>query len=83
LRTWAIIRECVRHIAQVAEAGLEPICHSTGKTAISETDSAESGAVGARIDEIVPDLQAILVSWPTLPEAVKAGIVAMIQAAAE
>ena len=31
--------------------------------------------------EIAPDLQAVVTAWPTLPEALKAGIVAMVKAA--
>ena len=30
-----------------------------------------------------PDLRAVAEAWPRLPEAVRAGIVAMVQAAAE
>jgi len=30
-----------------------------------------------------PDLEAVISAWPELPEAVKAGIVAMVRASAE
>jgi len=31
--------------------------------------------------ELAPDLAAVLAAWPELPEAIKAGIVAMVKAA--
>jgi len=44
-------------------------------------DGAESGAVGALSAPIHPDLAAVIEAWPRLPEAVRAGIVAMVKAA--
>ena len=51
----------------------------SGKTRVSETGGAESGAVGAENAPIDPDLQTIIKRWPSLPEAVKADILAMVQ----
>jgi len=43
-------------------------------------DSAAPGAaVGAQNTPIDPDLQAIIERWPELPDAVKAGILAMVR----
>lgn len=42
---------------------------------------AKSGALGAPEAPIDPDLAMIIEAWPTLPESIKAGIVAMIRAA--
>ena len=39
------------------------------------------GALAAEIAPVSPDLADLLTAWPTLPEPVKAGIVAMVKAA--
>ena len=46
----------------------------------AKIDSAEYSAPDDRID---PDLAAVIDAWPSLPEAIKAGIVAMIEATVE
>ena len=61
--------------------GLEPATRSTGNNAIQGRGGAECGAVGAQSALMVPDLQAIIKAWPELPDAVKAGILAMVHAA--
>jgi len=43
--------------------------------------AAESAAFPLSNDPIDPDLQAIIDAWPTLPEAIKVGILAMVKAA--
>jgi len=48
---------------------------------VSIEGGAECGALGAQTGQIDPDLQAIIERWPTLPEPIKAGILAMIRAA--
>jgi hypothetical protein len=45
--------------------------------------SGHSVAVETKPAHIAPDLQAIIDAWPTLPEAIRTGILAMIRAAAE
>ena len=47
-------------------------------TAIPETALANTLARESQID---PDLARLIDAWPTLPEAIRAGIIAMIQAA--
>lgn len=66
---------------QVTPTRLEHPPQNTGKTLISETGGAKSGALSANSDPIDPDLQRLIEAWPTLPAALKAGIVAMIDAA--
>lgn len=66
---------------RVAEEGLEPTSHSTGNTIDPPQGGAKSGALGAQNGPLDPDLAAIVKAWPTLPEPIKAGIVAMIGAA--
>ena len=39
------------------------------------------GALASEIAPVAPDLADLLAAWPTLPEPVKAGIVAMVKAA--
>ncbi len=58
--------------------GSELSQQSPGKSQFSSAGGAKSGAVGALIDT---DLQAVVAAWPALPDAVKAGILAMIRAA--
>lgn len=41
---------------------------------------AESGALGAPSDPLGADLAAVVEAWPTLPEAVRASILAMVRA---
>ncbi len=51
------------------------------KPAISSQCGAESGARDVQDAEIDPRLRAIVDAWPGLPEAIKAGISAMVRAA--
>jgi hypothetical protein len=53
-----------------------------GKTAFSDAMGADAGAVETKIGRFPPDLQALIDAWPALPEARKAGILAMVKAAA-
>jgi hypothetical protein len=61
----------------VAAIGFEHPLDSFGKSTLSAQGGAESGAL-ATID---PDLVFVLDAWPTLPEPIKAGILAMVRAA--
>jgi hypothetical protein len=53
------------------------------KTALSEQRGTESGTVATDPTPIDPDLAKIIDAWPTLPEPIRAGILAMIRAAGE
>ena len=48
---------------------------------LADQDGAKSGALGAQKVDIDADLVAVIDAWPDLPDAVKAGIVAMVGAA--
>ena len=56
---------------------------NAGENAVSDQSSAESDAVGAQMAPIHPELGKVIKAWPTLPEAVRAGIVAMVEAVTE
>lgn len=55
------------------------IAESSGKTADSAQRAAQGAAHSAPID---PGLRAVIDRWPSLPDAIRAGIVAMVKAAA-
>ena len=54
---------------------------SQGERHISEGTGADAGAVETKNAHDDADLQAIMDAWPDLPEAIKAGIMAMVTAA--
>ena len=53
---------------------------NTEKNAHSREGAAQGAAVGAANTPNDPDLRAIIERWADLPDAVKAGIVAMVRA---
>ncbi len=61
-------------------ARLERTEQSQGKTAVLKNGGARGGAVGVENTPLDPDLQAIIDAWQTLPESVKADILAMVEA---
>ena len=61
--------------------GIEPTTHSPENSTNPAPGSAESGALNRTKPNIDPALAAIIDAWPTLPEAIRAGILAMIRAA--
>ena len=65
------------------EVGKDKIrtCHENeGTTRGSVQSGAESGADGARQAQHDPQLATVIAAWHILPDAVKAGIVAMVKA---
>ena len=56
-------------------------CNTNGLRNVRQGGGAGSGAVGAVTGENTPDLHRVIDAWPTLPGAVKVGIVAMVEAA--
>jgi len=54
---------------------------NAGKTWVSDQSGAECGALGAQNALIDPDLAMVVKRWAGLPEAVRADILAMVQAA--
>jgi hypothetical protein len=52
-----------------------------GKTAVPADAGADAGAVETKTTHFPPDLQALIDAWPALPDAIRAGIVALVNAA--
>jgi hypothetical protein len=61
--------------------GIETPANSLGNNTVSPLGGAESGAKTTKIDRNDPDLALVVERWDNLPEAVRAGIVAMVKAA--
>ena len=57
-----------------------PEFENTEQNAHSQQGAAQGAAVGAENASIDPGLQTIVERWPGLPDALKAGILAMVQA---
>jgi len=62
-------------------AGIEPPRENTGKTALPAESGAKSGTLGAHFGPAPTDLRTVIDAWPTLPEAIRADIVAMVRTA--
>jgi hypothetical protein len=70
----------------VEAAGIEPASASEEKStrkAVAQTASGTLAQTLSRESQIDADLALILDRWPALPEAVRAGIVAMVKAASK
>jgi hypothetical protein len=65
----------------VEAAGIELPQQSTGNSSINPQSGAESGALDAQNRPCDADLAEVVQSWPSLPEALRAGILAMVRAA--
>jgi hypothetical protein len=65
----------------VAGAGFEPTPESSGNSRVADQSGAECGALGAQTDPIDADLAAVVEAWATLPEPIKAGVLALVKAA--
>ncbi len=63
------------------DEGLETTSKTPGKTQGADRCGAKSGAVGAHVGPVDPQLASVVDAWPRLPEPVKAGILAMIRPA--
>lgn len=66
---------------QLGRAGIEHPQEMAGKAPVSTQGGAESGALNAQTPSLPPDLAGVVDAWPSLPPAIRAGILAMIQAA--
>jgi len=65
---------------EIPPRGVEQPHNPSKKTPGSETGGAESGAQRAPNGPIDPQLKQVIDAWSNLPQAVKAGILAMIDA---
>ncbi|WP_252853656.1 hypothetical protein [Aeoliella straminimaris] len=63
----------------VGDEGLERFPGNEGNSPFSDARGAECGAVDADSAPIAPDLSLVVERWSELPEAVRAGIVAMVR----
>jgi hypothetical protein len=61
--------------------GIEPAVTSPENTTLFPEGGAKSGALAPRSRPIDAALAALIDAWPTLPEAIRAGILAMVRAA--
>ena len=61
--------------------GIEPTAKSPEETAFSTMGGAESGASAMPTPSIDTGLASLSAAWPTLPEPIPAGILAMVWAA--
>ncbi len=76
-------------VAELADAQDSKSCGSVSQAAANIGGYGKSppdlgvllGALAAEIGPVAPDLADLLTAWPTLPDPVKAGIVAMVKAA--
>ena len=66
-------------LVRVGRTGLEHLAKTTGKTSDSKASGAESGASEADSVDSDPDLQRLIDVWPTLPEAIRRAIMAMVE----
>lgn len=63
----------------VGGEGLEPTPPNPQNTIFSPSGGAESGALGAQLGALPPELMAVVEAWPSLPEGVKASILAAVR----
>jgi hypothetical protein len=61
--------------------GIEPNQHSPNDSTNPAPGGAKSGAPASRPSTIDPTLAALIAAWPTLPDPIRAGILAMVRAA--
>jgi hypothetical protein len=66
--------------AGMAGTGFEAPLENTGNSSGSDQSGAESGALGAREAPLDPELAVVVDAWPALPDAIKAGILALVRA---
>ena len=79
LPEFASPREIVR-MCSVGDTGLEHAMESSGGNGRGTQSAAESAALDAREAPLGSDLRAVVSAWPNLPDAIRAGILAMISA---
>lgn len=65
---------------KMAGTGFEPLADFTGKTSYPPLGGAEGGALGTAAAQVDPGLVAVIQAWASLPEAIKAAILAMVLA---
>jgi hypothetical protein len=71
----------VLFVTEVAAAGLEQFAETPEIGGIPTERGTKSGTVGAESELADPDLIELVNAWPTLPEATRASILAMVRTA--
>jgi hypothetical protein len=71
----------MRQYSQVAEEGFEPPVPNGANFSAGGESGAGCGALAAWEATLDPELAAVAQAWATLPEVIRAGILAMIRAA--
>ncbi|MBU0641123.1 MAG: hypothetical protein KKB50_19870 [Planctomycetes bacterium] len=66
--------------SKLGGTGLEQGAKTPDETAISTEGAAKSGASDGKSAAFGPDLRSTVEAWPTLPDALKTGILAMVRA---
>ena len=66
--------------SDLVEEGLEHAMESSGGNGRGTQSAAESAALTAREAPLGSDLRAVISAWPNLPDAIRSGILAMINA---
>ncbi|MFO0877420.1 MAG: hypothetical protein U0840_08600 [Gemmataceae bacterium] len=81
VRTWGqvVLQRRQRHLEREC-MGVELPQDSKLFTSHEATSGAESGAPATHSQDIDPALAAVIEAWPTLPEAIRTGILAMVRA---
>ncbi len=72
-----------RSISILLLVGKIATANSPGKTALSEKTGTNSGTLPAGPPPIDVQLNELVEAWPTMPDDVKAGIMAMVKAAGD
>ena len=67
--------ECLRHLAKVAEEGLEQINDLSETSNICAEGSAKSSALSTEMHHLEPQLQLLIERWLTLSKAVQQQII--------
>src|SRR5262245_25833574 len=82
-----------RNVTRYPRRGSNNPPNSAGNNGVSQTGGAESGAVAVNsagptdaeksslVAPVDPDLARLVVAWPTLPEAIRRGILAIVESA--
>lgn len=67
----------------MGDEGLEQPADSSGKTVSIQRGDAESDALRSQTVPIDSDLTRLVIAWPSLPDAVRRGILALLGEAAK
>ena len=86
---WAALSHADRYAKQSVRQDLQPVGgtglevprENAGETVDSNRGGAECGALGAREAPADPELAAVIEVWPTLPDAIRRAVLAIVESA--